>query len=150
MTLHIISTRLCTSHMWTAHPLRCAGAIPALSLLLQSPSCMARQAAARAVSNLVVHNGGWSGAGWGGVGLVWAAGPVLGLVCRAVLGRCPSCRGLTNVPSTPLSPSLDIIERKNGTLFSPTKFAEANKIEAARFGAIHSLARMLDQREVRV
>lgn len=37
----------------------CAGAIPALSLLLQSPSCMARQAAARAVSNLVVHNGGW-------------------------------------------------------------------------------------------
>lgn len=36
---------------------------------------------------------------------------------------------------------------------SPPPFAcpaaEANKIEASRFGAIHSLARMLDQREVR-
>lgn len=34
-----------------------AGAIPALALLLQSPSCVARQAAARAISNLVVHTG---------------------------------------------------------------------------------------------
>lgn len=42
--------------------LAAAGAIPALSLLLQSPSCLARQAAARAVSNLVVHNGGWPSA----------------------------------------------------------------------------------------
>ncbi len=51
-----------------ACPSHLAGAIPALSLLLQSPSCMARQAAARAVSNLVVHNGGkdaWvDGCGW--------------------------------------------------------------------------------------
>ncbi|PSC69879.1 U-box domain-containing 4 [Micractinium conductrix] len=57
-----------------------AGTIPALSLLLQSPSSTARQAAARAVSNLVVN-------------------------------------------------------------------CEANKIEAAKFGTIHSLARMLEQPE---
>lgn len=36
-----------------------AGAIPALSLLLQSPSSIARQAAARAISNLVVNCGEW-------------------------------------------------------------------------------------------
>ena len=40
-----------------------AGTIPALSLLLQSPSSTARQAAARAVSNLVVNCGGWVGRG---------------------------------------------------------------------------------------
>ncbi|KAL4439178.1 hypothetical protein ABPG77_004080 [Micractinium sp. CCAP 211/92] len=57
--------------------LAAAGAIPALSLLLQSPSSIARQAAARAISNLVVN-------------------------------------------------------------------CEANKIEAAKFGTIHSLARMLE------
>jgi hypothetical protein len=37
--------------------LAAAGAIPALSLLLQSPRNGARQAAARAISNLVVHSG---------------------------------------------------------------------------------------------
>ena len=43
--------------------LAAAGALPVLSLLLQSASGLARQTAARAISNLVVHSGeeGWAG-----------------------------------------------------------------------------------------
>lgn len=56
------SVAMCFRHLARDGAMRqqlaAAGAIPALSLLLQSPSSIARQAAARAVSNLVVNCGG--------------------------------------------------------------------------------------------